>query len=1581
MKHRLQKKIAALTIALLSSVGVITAQQTFTGYAMTDSEAEGFGKGVYSFQLGDTITGIERVKEIPMENLSGGQLVGDTYYYLEYLQNYNGYQVLGLYAYDMESKTSRQIADYGAVQQGPIAGNFSYGYQNGVMYGLNFFNGGDAITIIDLEKGTLSEQAKISFDYINEAAQASTEGTDHLHSMCATYDGDFYGLSYWGSLYKVNPVTGQCSYIGTLDYNPGQAFMYAGDCMFYDNNTDRLFLRFTTYNFDTCEWLHKLVTIDTKTAKVTQFADLPAMNGLNAISIPFTVAEASAPAKVQNMQVARGDSGALTVSLSWDNPTKTYGRGGTLEDLDYVLVFRNGELVDSIVNPAIGGHHTWTDNGITERGYYQYKLVCGNDIGRGDRVCKGIYVGKGDPMGVTDLAADVSADGQGAVVTWTAPTQGKADSYIDVSTLNYDIVRFKDNETKGDTIALGHKGTEYVDNAIEAMANYSYAVTPNTDNAKGDVVKTAKAVFGPAFEMPATFGFNTVEEFEIWKTIDANGNYSTWTWSDGYYGSMRGAKCNYNYDEVAAADWLISPRIRLEAGKHYKMTFDAQPASKKVPEVIAVSFGQGQEIADQDSINQFELLTDQVTPLRANLPVVDKTGDYNFGFLYRSYYANYNLSIGNMQVSEDHEGYIEGTLTCNGKPVGGATVIAAAGQFKTTTDAKGKYRLEYLPEGEYTVSAMALGYEDVEATASVKQWKTTACDITTTALPTYTVTGKVVEVDGQPVAGATVAMSGYNTAETTTAADGTFTIGNVFRNGNYSVSVTKNKLLEASVNFGVEADTDLGTITMQDNIKPAGKVSVDTTADKAEVTWKAPANDAVVQRIDDGTLTTAVGIGDATKNSMFGVVKREPATITGVQFFIMGTSSITHYSVRLNIFDLDAEGNPTQNLLYQNTYVPCADDQWNSYTLPAPVDAPNGYYMALSYDGYMLVGIDGDGDAEQYPFVKNVNCFTRDYTTGNFLYLDDQQNAKFHHNFLIRPIAAPATVAEDETEFTAKPTFVRTRPVKGQQIELQGAELTEDGKKAAQTVSNQPARTPQQRIRYNVYRMKAADVANPETWTMVSEKQQLRNYTDNEWKELGQGVFNYAVEAVYTGDIKAQATVSDSIGNNMLTQVDVNIKTLTPDNEAYGAKVTLTDGGTHSYEATADVDGKVSIPDVWKGYYNMVVVLDGFVTQQKDVVINTDNSYSFDIELEENRVKPYNLIIADTEFTNCKRFMWNYPDVFFDDFESHSAFAINSPGSIGWQYVDGDATETGAFSSYQWENAFSPMAFMVFNAYATNPVVADEYYNLTAYSGQQCLTDWASYNVPNDDWIITPQLYFANDFKFSFQAAGFDSGYPETFEVGYSTTDANPESFTMVSQQEQTNSWWTPYTYDIPKEAKYVAIHCVSDQKRIFRVDDIRFGLPEAMQAPYYLSRYSAAAHVAKSPSLDGLYEVYLDGEMIAQQDQTECLLSSLQPGNHTAGVLASYTSGKTEMSTIDFYLDATGIVSVTGSEKTVTVSGRTIICPAGAMVSVSDTAGRIMPVQRIGDSTYSMGTLPQGAYVVTVTNANGKRNTVKINL
>lgn len=68
-------------------------------------------------------------------------------------------------------------------------------------------------------------------------------------------------------------------------------------------------------------------------------------------------------------------------------------------------------------------------------------------------------------------------------------------------------------------------------------------------------------------------------------------------------------------------------------------------------------------------------------------------------------------------------------------------------------------------------------------------------------------------------------------------------------------------------------------------------------------------------------------------------------------------------------------------------------------------------------------------------------------------------------------------------------------------------------------------------------------------------------------------------------------------------------------------------------------------------------------------------------------------------------------------------------------------------------------------------------------------------------------------------------------------------------------------------------------------------------------------------PSLDGAYEVYLDGELVASTDDMQYYFDGLTVGKHTAGVIASYTSGKTTMSTIDFEVDATGVSSITGRQ------------------------------------------------------------------
>ena len=1568
----MKKKIHYLFLAFLSLLSVLPgqsiAQETKIAYAMNDNEES--GKGIYSFELSDTISNLQLIQPMSFEWVSGGLLVGETYYYMEYRQTDNGYESVGFYSYDMESKSVKQIADYGSTYQGPIASCLSYDYQQGVMYGLNGFNGGDNLVKIDLETGTISNVGELKFDVLCDAAKNSTMA-EKIHVMTSTYDGELYGVSYWGALYKINQYTAQCQYIGTLDYNPGDAFMYTSDCLFYDNDTNQLYLRFATYNWDTASWLYEIVKIDKQTAKVTPFVSSKATNGLNCISVPFTVAEASAPAKVQNLSVTRGNEGTLEATVEWDNPDKTYGRGGTLEELDYVLVYRNDVLTDSITNPTIGGHQVWTDNNITERGYYTYRIVPGNSMGRGDRATTGTYVGKGDPLPVSDLKAE--RNGDGVKLSWTAPTEGRLESYIDVSTLNYDIVRFKNSETTGETIAKGVKQTEYEDNSLTELARYTYMVTPNTDNAKGDSVKTNAEMFGPAIALPHTFAFKNNDEFLLWTTIDANGNYSTWQWTAGGFGSPQGAVCQYNYDELAAADWLISPRIKFEAGKRYKVTFDATPGNKKVIETLAISFGKGTDIAQQDSINQFEIISDKTVRLRANLPEIQADDEYNIGFLYRSYHQpNYNLTIGNIEISEDHEGYVEGTVVCGGKPVAGATVLANGGEFVATTDENGKYKLNYLPAGEHHIDAFALGYENVSVTVNVTELQTTTCDIQLTALPEYTVKGTVKDVVGDPVAGAKVVLSGYDNKETETATDGSFSIENVFKNSNYCITVSKNKLLDSQKNFGVEAETDLGTIVLEDNQKPAGKISVTEDGQVAEVSWKAPANDAVVQRIDDGTLTTAVGIESSTENTMFGVVKREPSSVTGVEFYIDGTASVTHYSVRLNIFDLDENGEPTDKLLYQNTYVPATDGQWNSYTLPAPVDAPNGYYIALSSYDYMLVGIDGAGDSEKWPFVEGVNCFTPDYTSGQYLYLEGQTNADFHHNFLIRPIAAPHYVPEDSTEFKSNAgRFIYKRTDNPQTIEL--TSKTYDNNQPISNMGNGPMYTPQSRIRYNVYRMAEADINDESKWTLMSEKQQERTFTDKEWSSLEQGTYAYAVKSVYTGDNLAEASMSEMIGNKMLTKLTFNITTETPDNEAYGTKVTLVhNGGERVYEGYAGNNGTIVLEDVWKTTYDVTVSLDGFISQTGTIDVSKDNEYSFSYNLEENRIKPYNLVIDEAGSSDSRLFIWNYPDYFREDFEGHEDFAINSPGTIGWQYIDGDQGETGGFGNVTWPGQFAPMAFIVFNQNTTTPSIAGQYLLPIPMSGDKMITDWASYGVQNDDWIITPKLYFQKDFKFSFNASSSDYNYLESIEVGYSTTDTDPSSFTMVQDSIDVPAYWQKYTYDIPAEAKYVAIRCISKEKRILSIDDIEYGLTEALDVPAYLRRPAAARGPQKSPAIDGLYEIYLDGEKVAQQDETQYTFTGLSSGIHTAGVLASYTSGKTEMSTIDFEVTSTGINTIAGSEMNISIKDGKLTVSGGCdKVEMFNVNGSMIPVSKTDSATYNVGNVTPGVYMLRITKGN----------
>ncbi|MDR2086090.1 MAG: choice-of-anchor J domain-containing protein [Dysgonamonadaceae bacterium] len=165
---------------------------------------------------------------------------------------------------------------------------------------------------------------------------------------------------------------------------------------------------------------------------------------------------------------------------------------------------------------------------------------------------------------------------------------------------------------------------------------------------------------------------------------------------------------------------------------------------------------------------------------------------------------------------------------------------------------------------------------------------------------------------------------------------------------------------------------------------------------------------------------------------------------------------------------------------------------------------------------------------------------------------------------------------------------------------------------------------------------------------------------------------------------------------------------------------------------------------------------------------------------------------------------------FFDDAEEQTDFAI--AGFYGWQAFDYDGKKPdGTFHSFPNKDQY--YAFMVYNPSATNPVNTFDYWQ--PFSGSKYFVSFAKVEeyvtYPSDAWLVTPELDAPDGGTFSFQAlrAASQYGEPAKFKVGYSTTDTDKNSFTFFGEKSLAPSPWKLYTYNIPANAKYIAIATV----------------------------------------------------------------------------------------------------------------------------------------------------------------------------
>lgn len=1044
--------------------------------------------------------------------------------------------------------------------------------------------------------------------------------------------------------------------------------------------------------------------------------------------------------------------------------------------------------------------------------------------------------------------------------------------------------------------------------------------------------------------IPFTCSFDNESDLESWNIYNRDEDENSWFYGKadmGGYGAQSKASSNYG----ATDNWLVSPAIHFEENGRYElsmMVYSAYYCTEK----MQVTIGTQPEPESQTTI-----LKDITVPYgdgyygyKVSILLTDiEEGDYHVGIRYYTEATNTMLvTVKNFSISTITNGNLSGIVrSSNEEPLQGVKIaIAGTVNMETTSDENGNYSFTDIPQGEYTLSAELFGYNKItNQKVTVTPEITSTSDITMYEMTQVAFSGVVKDANGSPIPGASVRIDGYAKYRTHTDAEGKFLFEKVYIDSystQYAVEVRKNNFIAQTTSAYLSSyyeNTKDFTLAYA-GLAPfsvAAKQTSDVTA--ADVQWSRPI-DLTELKYDNGEPSEPLGFSNGRDDAnILGSIFREPMTIHQVKWFTMEYTGKCPY-VNIFILGLDENGEPTGETLFTKEQVPTIDGTWSSYTLEEPLFCPNGFMIALSGNGNISLAKDSNPDI--------VGGKTQLYS-----------------NFI---------AATDAYKYF-------------EDVEWEGALMLRAVGEAYQIPEFTPA------INYDVFRFLEQDKEDASKWQKIAEAQTGTEYTDNAFETLPRGTYYYAVKANYpVGNLVSEATVSNPVYKLQHAAVTIHVTTNSVDEDAIGAVVKLDDPEGFSYTAVVGNDNNATFNEVWKSNYTLSVSQPGFTHEAQNVDFSEQESYNQDALLQQILAPVNNIDIVETEKSTEKMLLWDLFADIEDDFESEEAysdFEINPSGTIGWQYVDNDGFATYSFSGSTFPGMGSAMAAIIMNGNATEPPVTTD----ISHSGVRELAFIACRAAgggegglvirPSDDYLISPRLSFHKDFQFRFFARTYQNqeGRLESFRIGYSTTDAALESFTYVTDgyvSVPEKFEYTEYEYTIPKEAKYVTLNSRSDDVFMLLVDDIKIG--------------TGIKHSGEQQSYGNFtgYKVYLDGQLMGEQTENQCLIdiSALTEGEHTASVSKVYRSGESESLSITFSTNEGSVEGMAAEKMKIYAANRKLHIKGDYKeAAVYNVAGSQIKAWEAPAEVMDLSAIPQGIYIVKVTTLSGKSVTAKISI
>ncbi|MEN6444774.1 MAG: carboxypeptidase regulatory-like domain-containing protein [Candidatus Cloacimonas sp.] len=496
-------------------------------------------------------------------------------------------------------------------------------------------------------------------------------------------------------------------------------------------------------------------------------------------------------------------------------------------------------------------------------------------------------------------------------------------------------------------------------------------------------------------------------------------------------------------------------------------------------------------------------------------------------------------------------GHLDGTvITSADTPLEGVAVNITNSTYSTVTDATGHYHIANILPDDYTVEFSKYGYISQSVNITIEEDETEILNVTMQPMPTVSVTGTILASDtGAGIAGASIHLVGYQNYNTTSTAAGTFSFPAVYANQEYEYTIIAAGYTTATgtINVG-STNYNMGSITLGEvAYAPFGVVAAfNNTFTAIELSWQAPDPTAVdvIEGFEGSVFPpaqwtqiinntgTEVIPGILPTWCRFGTVNPSGTPVVPPQGNYQAGLwwSYNHQDEWLitNAFNC-----PPSAHLSIDAYIYRGSTYGDHYNIKVSTD--NGTNWSLLYDASTATGgwnyytSPIHIDMEQYGGQQIKIAFQADDppTNGGLwycwfidnLYIGNAvETIRFAGSELI---SAPsrASLQTAPPEIIAAPNPVRTTINRFPEVSSVIKDKTTTRVRSERSLQG-----------YRVWRLISGNETNPQSWTPLSNQLLTSLETvDSSWTALPNGIYRWAVKAVYTANVTSVASFSNTM--------------------------------------------------------------------------------------------------------------------------------------------------------------------------------------------------------------------------------------------------------------------------------------------------------------------------------------------------------------------------------------------------------------------------------------------------------------------